>query len=77
MMSPCLSPVEIDTEMHYIIYKGIGSSVFSCNTSSGTSGEIDRRSFPFIDPHVPALTLRIQCSEAALQFAENATFVIL
>jgi hypothetical protein len=33
--------------------------------------------FPFTDLHVPVLTSRLHCSEAALQFAENTTFMFL
>jgi hypothetical protein len=40
-----------------------------------SSGEIDLQIFPFIDLYVPALTPRIHCSEAALQFSENTTFM--
>jgi hypothetical protein len=46
------------------------SRPFSCSTSSETlksSVEIDRLSFPFIELYVPALTPRIDCSEAAFQ----------
>jgi hypothetical protein len=47
---------------------------------SGTlksSGEIliDHLGFPVIDLYVPALTSQIHCSNFALQFAENTTFV--
>jgi hypothetical protein len=61
-----------------LVTRGI-SRLFSCNTSSGTesSGEIYCLSFPFIFLYIPVLTPRIHWSEAALQFAENTTFVIL
>jgi hypothetical protein len=39
--------------------------------------EIDSLGFPFIDLYVPALTPLLHCSEAALQFAENTTFMLL
>jgi hypothetical protein len=59
--------------------KGI-SRPFSCNTASGTlksSGEISRLRFPFSELRTSVLTPRIHCSEAALQFAENTTFLFL
>jgi hypothetical protein len=62
-----------------VVRKGM-SRQSSCSTFSGnlkSSGDMIRLSFPFINPHVPALTPRIPCSEASLQFAENATFVFL
>jgi hypothetical protein len=42
-----------------------------------SSGETVRLSFPFADLLVPEDTPRLHCSEAALQFAENMTFMFL
>jgi hypothetical protein len=38
--------------------------------------ETDRLNFQFIYHDVPVLTPQLQCSEAALQFAENMTFML-
>lgn len=47
---------------------------FSCSTFSGALSHLEKS---FIELYVPALTPRYLCSEAALQFAENTTFVLL
>jgi hypothetical protein len=77
--SACHPPIEGDTEIPRIVSNGMSRS-HSCSTSSGThksSGEIGRLSFFFINCYVPVLTLRLHCSEAALQFGENRTFMFL
>jgi hypothetical protein len=53
------------------------TKIFVLSWTLPCSGEIDRPSFPFIDLYVPAPTPRLLCSEAALQFAENTTFMFL
>jgi hypothetical protein len=70
MVSPCHSSSESDTKRGYI--KGM-SLPFSCSTSSGSLNFWKNRSPEF------SLYLSLCSSdhEAALQFAENTTFVFL
>jgi hypothetical protein len=68
MVSPCHPPAEGDAKVRLVVVRHQGLL---------SAGEIGRMSFLFIDLIVPALTPRIYCSESALQFAENTTFVFL
>jgi hypothetical protein len=63
--------------LHYLQRERLVRLDVVCRQDSESSGDIDRLAFPFVDLYVPALSPRIHCSEAALQFAENTTFVFL
>jgi hypothetical protein len=68
------------TPSHVTLFTSGTSRPIRCSASSGalkSSGEIDYLSFPFINLYVPSLTPWLHWSEAALQFAENTTFVFL
>jgi hypothetical protein len=74
MEALCHPPIEDDTKRLYIIYEGDIPSPWLKNVFRDCipSREIDRPIFPLID-----LMSRLHCSEAALQLAENLTFMLL
>jgi hypothetical protein len=77
--SQCDPPIEGDIKRVHIDYKGdVPSALLQYVLRDiKPSKEINRLGFTFIEIYVPALSPRIHCSEAALQFAENTTFVFL
>lgn len=78
MEFPRHPPVKSETKTRYSIYKGNVSSFYLQYDVRNTNfAERDLSTFPLIDHYIPVLTPRVYCSEAALQLAENTTFVFI